>query len=52
MVAGMVVSMSASMEEVSLGRGAELGAVSGFAVMIAVYAANSVIRKGGSKWTK
>lgn len=52
MVAAMVVSMDAAMMECSLVRGAQLGALSGVGVMIAVYLANAVIRGRTSHWTQ
>jgi hypothetical protein len=51
MVAGMVVGMDAAMRASSIGHGAQLGAVSGLGVMVAVYLANAVIRGRTSHWT-
>jgi hypothetical protein len=39
------------MAEVSVARGAWLGALCGVAVMIATYAANLVLKKRGEQWT-
>ena len=51
MLAGMVVPMAAAMAEHSFADGVLLGAISGFAVLVATYIANTVIKRRASRWT-
>ena len=51
MVTGMVVSMAAAMDEVAFGWAVQLGALSGVAVAVATYVANSLIKRRASRWT-
>jgi len=51
MVAGMVVPMSATMAGMSFSEGAWLGCLSGVAVVVATYVANTIIKQRASRWT-
>jgi hypothetical protein len=51
MVAGMVVSMSGTMAAMSFADGAWLGSLSGVAVLVATYIANTIIKGRASRWT-